>query len=321
MSYGQPIWLVEPLVRSPQHAEYILMLFVRWLCRSVQASTAQCYLSGVRDLHVRYLGVVPLSPQAVRLPLLIKAMRRRDAAARTGSVPPEKRKVTLKMLRQIATWLTFASTNEYFDTLIFDMMLVAFFGLLRVSEFTIRNRTLGFSAERDLTWSKVEFFPRGSPCPSFMYINLGICKGDQFQDQYIYVRCTDEAAICPVRHLHRRRNAAVAAGCGEPDHPVFLLSQHKPVHRRTFARGMIFLLAAACGRPFDHFGTHSLRRGGAQALRDAGAPPWVVQLLGRWSSDAYKRYCDTDLNVVLDWTQRMGVEHDALHHDDLVATS
>ena len=110
----------------------------------------------------------------------------------------------------------------------------------------------------------------------------------------------------------------MAAGCGEPDHPVFLLSQHKPVHRRTFARGMIFLLAAACGRPFDHFGTHSLRRGGAQALRDAGAPPWVVQLLGRWSSDAYKRYCDTGLNVVLDWTQRMGVEHDALHHDDLV---
>ena len=36
--------------------------------------------------------------------------------------------------------------------------------------------------------------------------------------------------------------------------------------------------------------THSFRIGGASAAASAGIPDSVIQILGRWSSDAYKRY-------------------------------
>ena len=97
--------------------------------------------------------------------------------------------------------------------------------------------------------------------------------------------------------------------------PVFHLSRGLVLSYETFRKRMDRLLTGACGAAVKGFGTHSLRRGGAQALADAGAPPWVVKLLGRWSSSAYKRYCQTDLRTVLRWVHAMGLDHDALHFD------
>ena len=39
---------------------------------------------------------------------------------------------------------------------------------------------------------------------------------------------------------------------------------------------------------------HSLRRGGAQALRDAGVPRHLIKAHGRWASDAVDVYLDVN---------------------------
>ena len=36
--------------------------------------------------------------------------------------------------------------------------------------------------------------------------------------------------------------------------------------------------------------THSFRAGGATNLANLGVPDYVIQIMGRWRSDAYKRY-------------------------------
>ena len=36
--------------------------------------------------------------------------------------------------------------------------------------------------------------------------------------------------------------------------------------------------------------THSFRIGGASALASAGLPDYVIQVIGRWSSDSFLRY-------------------------------
>lgn len=41
------------------------------------------------------------------------------------------------------------------------------------------------------------------------------------------------------------------------------------------------------------FSSHSLRRGGAQFLRDRGVPRDVIKVLGRWKSDAVDAYFKT----------------------------
>ena len=42
--------------------------------------------------------------------------------------------------------------------------------------------------------------------------------------------------------------------------------------------------------PLDAVNTHSLRQGGATMLAQLGVAPYVIQGMGRWSSDAYRRY-------------------------------
>ncbi len=318
--YGQPFWLV-PFggVHSVLEAEDVVMMFVLWLHRSVQATTPAAYCTAVRDLHVRAFGEAPFD-RVARLPLLLKKLRRDDALARRGEVPLVKRRITAEMLHGVSGFL--GNTAGYFDFLIFTMMLTAFHGLLRVAEFTVRDQRVGFQSERDLVWSKVRFYPAAaardsSVAPEYVCIDLGVCKGNMYASQYVYIHRADDSAMCAVQRLHRLRHWRRRGRRPRLADPVFALSGGAVVYRRTFAKGMCHLLAAACGGDFKGYGTHSLRRGGAQALTDAGAPPWVVQLMGRWSSDAYRRYCETDLRQLLRWTTAMGHPRpDALHHDD-----
>lgn len=53
-------------------------------------------------------------------------------------------------------------------------------------------------------------------------------------------------------------------------------------------------MAAAMSLNLDTSGysTHSLRRGGANAMKEFGATPMEIQEHGRWSSDCYKRYLE-----------------------------
>ena len=52
---------------------------------------------------------------------------------------------------------------------------------------------------------------------------------------------------------------------------------------------------------------HSLRVGGAQALQDSGAAPWVIKVMGRWLSDCYRVYCNENFRGVQQWTSMMGL--------------
>jgi hypothetical protein len=44
---------------------------------------------------------------------------------------------------------------------------------------------------------------------------------------------------------------------------------------------------------------HSFRRGGTSALKLAGVADSIIQLHGRWKSDAYRAYIDVDHNIAL----------------------
>ena len=63
---------------------------------------------------------------------------------------------------------------------------------------------------------------------------------------------------------------------------------------------------AAVGENPDHFGTHSLRIGGATALFAGGASETVIRTMGRWSSDLHRLYVRACFEQCCDWTRRAG---------------
>ena len=65
-------------------------------------------------------------------------------------------------------------------------------------------------------------------------------------------------------------------------------------------------LATAVGDNPAHFGTHSLRIGGATALFAAGADETVIRTMGRWSSDIHQLYVRACFERCCEWTRRAG---------------
>ena len=56
---------------------------------------------------------------------------------------------------------------------------------------------------------------------------------------------------------------------------------------------------------FRNLNTHTFRIGGASAAASAGVPDSVIQILGRWKSDAYRRYIRLSDTTVADVTKRI----------------
>ena len=70
-----------------------------------------------------------------------------------------------------------------------------------------------------------------------------------------------------------------------PRVPLFVMS-----HNHFLTRFDMVSMLRRCLPDVMDINTHSFRIGGASAAASAGVPDSVIQILGRWSSDAYKRY-------------------------------
>jgi hypothetical protein len=87
-----------------------------------------------------------------------------------------------------------------------------------------------------------------------------------------------------------------------PDTPLGSFTENNRLQRITAAeiRSGIQIAAAndnlvAQGYTLDRIGTHSLRSGGAMHLKLAGYDHDIIKKLGRWSSDTYLLYIQTQI--------------------------
>jgi integrase len=81
---------------------------------------------------------------------------------------------------------------------------------------------------------------------------------------------------------------ASRSGCSI--HEPLFLDKYGNVLRRSYLVSTIKLAMAMLGLDPTEFSGHSLRAGAATTGADRGFENWEIQLLGRWSSDAYRLY-------------------------------
>jgi hypothetical protein len=129
-----------------QH-ELQLMLFAEVLARSVEADTIRVYIQGVRSLHVSVIGYVPWGV-CLRLQRVLAGIKRRQQK------PVKKRApVTLELLTRWSSSFNLALAD---DRALWAAFLLAFFALLRKSEYTVPERA-AFLPERHLSRGDVTF--------------------------------------------------------------------------------------------------------------------------------------------------------------------
>lgn len=122
------------------------MLYVSWLAPSLSPSTVAVYLSAVRSYHIDW-GLTEPTENKPRLRRVLQGILRSQSKHRVS-----RRPITKDILAAIYHVL-FTSQDGYDATMFWAACSLAFFGFLRVSEFT---STLPFEPTRYLSGLRFE---------------------------------------------------------------------------------------------------------------------------------------------------------------------
>ena len=160
--------------------------------------------------------------------------------------------------------------------------LFAFFGLLRIKEYTCAG----------LLTRHVSVVQWG--------INLAVpfSKTSLIPTAVAIIRRND--TLCPVA-AHHAYTARVPSHFRRPGLPFLLhsTSSATPLSDVTFTRSVRRWVRDHLHESPDDFSGHSFRRGGATATQLAGVPESTIAAHGRWKSLAYRTYFDVQHSLAL----------------------
>ena len=273
----------------PLH-EVNLERFVSSLVCRVGYRCIKVYLAGVQFYSIMS-GFNCRIASFPRLYYLLRGVRRTQGSRfrRPARIP-----VTLSLLQLIHHRLQLQSYTPTARLMLRSASSLAFFGLLRVSEYTSSGRW-SFNASSTLLVSNVSF--DGSY--SIMYIRIKASKTDPFKEGCTIRVAAVDSPLCPVL-LMREYLRCHPFGSG----PLFTWSRGC-----YLVRADIVTCLRRCFPGAHNINTHSFRIGGASAAASAGIPDSQIQILGRWSSDAYRRYLRLSDSSVRDLSMALASEH------------
>ena len=79
-------------------------------------------------------------------------------------------------------------------------------------------------------------------------------------------------------------------------HPLYFFSTEQFLTRDKVT-SILRLLLQRLGFATESYASHSFRIGAATTAAEAGLPPWLIQTLGRWSSNCYTQYIRTPASI------------------------
>jgi site-specific recombinase XerD len=167
------------------------------------------------------------------------------------------------------------------------MFVVGWAGLLRSSEIV------------GLDWEDVHFTTGGEV---MMYLPRS--KTDPGAGAWAFLGSGDGGNISPAAEL---RQLQLLAGGTTASGPVFRTFQASTTRLRknTIGPRLKKALAKAGVAAADMYAAHSLRRGGATHAAHVGVHTRLIQVMGRWKSDAVRQYLYTSPQQLFDASQRM----------------
>ena len=153
-------------------------------------------------------------------------------------------------------------------------MALAFFGFLRVGEFTTSTQRppTQFLARRDISLSRDQ-----------MKVYLHFSKTDQLGKGRTITVGRTGGVCCPVQAMLSYLDHCKASG----SRPLFHPKSRGPL-TATFFRHTLHRILRKSGFSPSHFNTHSFQIGAATAAAKAGLSCNKIMQLGRWRSSAFQ---------------------------------
>ena len=208
------------------------------------------------------------------------------------------------------------------DQAIGDLTLIAFYYLLRVGEYTIKNSRNNTKQTVQFRLGDITFFKKNSngqlrqlsrtaPLADIMSADSATLKLDNQKNGWkgvcIHQQTNGHPIHCPVRALgrrvvHIRKNdfqLTTLLSAFFQDGQRFDVTDNDI--RTSIKRAATFLhYPQTRGIPIARVDTHSLRSGGANALSLSGYSDREIQKMGRWRSATFKEYIREELHCFSD---------------------
>lgn len=254
-----------PVAPTPE----TLSFYAVFMSHHIEPRSVSTYLSGICQQLEPYF---PDVRSARRSPLVERTMK--GCLRLRSKATKRKRALTIADLSKVITDLENSSNHD--DLLFMAMLLTGFFALMRLGELTFPN-------DKNLrNWKKISK-------RSFVFLtdeqykfHLPSHKADRFfEGNRIIVK---KKQYCNLNPLAVFQNYLTSRDRLFPvSSPLWLMANGAVPTRHFFISRL--------RQYFDHdVAGQSMRAGGATSLAENGVPPSLIQLIGRWTSDAFFIY-------------------------------
>ena len=152
-------------------------------------------------------------------------------------------------------------------------MVVAFFGLLRAAEYTSISGKK-FDRATTLCIEDVNYTQQGAT------LDTKASKTDIFRTGVSIRLAANQSTLCPFRALMEYLKVQP-----RQEGPLFMFASG-----RYLTRSDVSVCMKTSSNVGANMSSHSFRIGGATTLANMGYPRWLIQGLGRWSSDCFREY-------------------------------
>jgi hypothetical protein len=269
--------------------------------RPLTLGTCKVYLSAVVTRHTEMGFNSPLLDAPPMLDRILTGIKRTAAQTAMPKLP-----ITTAMLEEMRPHLRLQQRS---DILLWAMMWTATAGLLRISEFTVRNEA---DSARTLRTQQLTFYDsegrtytlrqaaKAGEEMRYAILHLEASKTDPFRtgaDIVISASTALDALLSYATHL--------SLDSSSPAVPLFHLPDRTAVTRSWLMKNVDRLLRLT-GRNPRQYSSHSFRKGGATSLQSKGVEDSLIRRAGRWRSDAFYLYVrHTALDTLVDTNARL----------------
>ena len=194
----------------------------------------------------------------------------------TKSATPPRLPITPKKLRTIKRFIETTIPSKENRNMVWCAMLFGFYGFLRISEYTNPNKWKYSDKTRTLTSEDIDYHD------DYISINLKKSKTDQGQQGTTITLARNDTGLCPIKAYQKYiKSRSFQEG------PFFVFKDSSFLTPQTFNQ---IIKSALPPTQQGVYSSHSLRSGAASTAAAKGYPTYIIQSLGRWSSEAYRTY-------------------------------
>lgn len=251
-------------------------LFISYMSWSnYSANTISTYISAL-SFHERSHNREDIT-QNFPIKRLVEGCRRRHA--RLDVRCP----ITMPLLHKLIATLPLVCQTSYHTKLFTATFLLAFFGFLRIGEFTSQGRSIPLL--------EADVIVRGNPPQRKVSVRIRSSKTDQ-RGRGCVILLPESRSLCPVKaivgYLEARPQPVPTPGIDQ-GFAFFRQFDGSPLTRQAFNR-VLHRSISFLGLPAHYYTAHSFRIGAATSAAMAGFSDSHIQKMGRWVSGAYRGY-------------------------------